>query len=92
MIRRVSSVGAADSEYGCDRVQPGPERKRQLKNWPAATGMSRRFRPRIHTETTSGLSRTTAVTRRSWAKVRYSGTPIRQMTMAATAAIHSPHQ
>ena len=36
VIRRLRPSGAADREYGCPRVQPGPARKRQVKNCPAS--------------------------------------------------------
>ena len=45
VMRRLRPSGAAESEYGWPRVQPGPARNRQIRNWPAATGSRSSPRP-----------------------------------------------
>jgi hypothetical protein len=63
VIRSPRPSGAAESEYGCDRVQPVPPRKRKLKNWPASAGTRSSIRPAMCTDRTPFPSGTTAVTR-----------------------------
>ena len=61
--RSHSSLGAADSENGCDCHQHPSVRNRQRKNCPACTGRSRRRRPERYSDTMSALSGITAMTR-----------------------------
>ena len=46
VIRSTPVCGVAESEYGCDRDQPGPFRNRHWKNCPARTGSLSSRRPR----------------------------------------------
>ena len=45
VIRIRSSLGSADSEYGCDCHHSPRVRNRQRKNWPGAASSSPRSRP-----------------------------------------------
>ena len=65
VIRKESPAGTSESENGCFVDQKPLVRNRQKKNWPASAPSRSRPRPPMRSETTSGASCVTAVTRRS---------------------------
>ena len=90
--RRVAPSGAADSEYGLARVQPGPSRNRHWKNWPARTGIRRTPGPPTVTVVTPGPSARTATTRSGARNERHSGSPTRKTSTAPAHTAYRPHQ